>query len=735
MEFRNYLYLVYKQKFLMLATSLIAVALTMSMTKHLPESFTSKARMATGFEDQTQASVLEEKLDAGETKIGAEFDNLIQTIQLKKNFDQVSYQLILHDLTSPTPFRKKSKMLSSLSKQATNHAIEVFTKKYQDRDPLFLFDADQKTLDDLINSMGYGFDALKNKMSISRNSNSDFLTLEFEGDNPLFCAFVINTLCKEFLTYYTIVLRESHVKGVNFLEALLQQKRESMNARMDSLKAYKIRNRILNFASQAAGIYSQISEFEAKKEEAEKSVISYQGAVKSIENKFDPNDRMYIESTLIKINGEIMETKENLKRFKEALILNKYNPKIQHKVDSLQIILAAQITQLSDKYIVNPLASKENLVSQKIGLEIQMELAKNSIDILDKHIALLNERYDRMVPHEAIIQRYETEIDIASKEYIEILTKYNQTKMESNITPKIRQIEMAMPGPAAPSKKSVFIVLSGVVPIVLYVIVLFVVFVMDDTLKTSKELSNKTNIPVLGYLPLINKNSINLENVWKSINPNKNIQNYKDLLRSTRFEIEQEMNDSKILSITSLSDNEGKSFVSLSLAYAFAKVNKLVLLIDGDFTNTSVTDISKCTLFLDDYLDGIIGLDVIFKMQGIQILGTRRRDGSLFEMHQEHYIKEKLDALKSVFDIIIIDIPSLDDLNKSKEWIVMSEKVISVYQAQRSITGPKDLQLNYLRELNEKYIGFILNKVEGHKSKLKNFIINMKSRYKNRKKK
>ncbi len=734
MELRNYLYLVYKQKFMMLATSLIAVALTIVMTKKLPESFTSKGRMATGFVDQTQARVLEEKMDAGESKIQAEFDNLIQTIQLKKNFDQVSYQLILHDLTSPTPFRKKSKMLSKLSKQATNHAIEIFTKKYQDRDPLFLFDEDQKGLDDLINSMGYGFDALKNKISISRNSNSDFITIEFEGDNPLFCAFVINTLCKEFLTYYTIVLRESHVKGVNFLESLLQQKREAMNEKMDSLKAYKIRNRILNLSSQASGIYAQISDFEAKKEEAEKSVISYQGAIKSIDNKFDPNDRMYLESTLIKINGEIMETKETLKRFKEAYIINRYNTKIQHKIDSIQTILAAQITQLSDKYIVNPMSAKENLVTQKIGLEIQLDLAKNSIDILDKHIALLNERYDRMVPHEAVIQRYETEIDIASKEYIEILQKYNQTKMESNITPKVRQIEMAMPGPAAPSKKMIFIIISGIVPIVLYVVVLLVVFFLDDTLKTSKDLSNKTNIPVLGYLPLINKSSINLENIWKSVNPNRIIQNYKELLRSTRFEIEQEMKDSKILAITSLSDNEGKSFVAMSLAYAFAKVNKLVLLIDGDFTNTSVTEISKCTLYLDDYLDGVIGLDVIFKMSGIQILGTRGGDGSLFEMHQEHYIKEKLDALKSVFDIIIIDIPSLDDLNKSKEWIVMSEKVISVYQAQRSINGPKDLQLNYLRELNEKYIGFILNKVEGHKSKLKNFIVNFKNRNKKKKK-
>ena len=734
MELRNYLYLVYKQKFMILATSLIAVLLTMSLTKHLPDSYTSKARLATGIVDETQVTVLEGKLDAGESKISDEFDNLIQSIQLKKNIDEVSYQLILHDITSNTPFRKKSKMLTSLSKQATNHAIEVFTKKYQDRDPLFLFDEDQKKLDELINSMGYGYEALKAKLTITRNSSSDFLSIEFEGENPLLCAFVINTLCKEFLTYYTNVLRESHVKGVNFLEALLQQKREAMWDKMDSLKAYKIRNRVLNLSSQASGIYAQISDFEAKKEEVEKNILSYQGAIKSIDNKFNPNDRMYFESTLIKINGEIMETKETIKRFKDALIASNYNPKIQLKIDSLQTILTAQITQLTDKYIVNPMSSKENLVTQKLTLEVDLELAKSSVDILQKHIAILNERYDKMVPLEAVIQSYETEIDIASKEYIEILQKYNQSKMESNITTKIRQIELAMPGPAAPSKKTLFIIISGVIPIVLYMIVLLVVCFFDDTLKTSKDLAEKTNIPVLGYLPLISKSSINLENIWRSVNPNRIIQNYKKLLRSTRFEIEQELKDSKILALTSISEKEGKSFVSFSLAYAFAKVNKLVLLIDGDFENCSVTEISRCKLYLEDYLDGIIGLDVIFKMSGIQVLGTRGGDGSLFEMHQEHYIKEKLDALKSVFDIIIIDIPSLDDLNKSKEWIVMSEKVIAVYQAQKSISNAKDLQLNYLRELNEKYVGFILNKVEGHKSKLKNFIINFKNRDKKKKK-
>ena len=96
-------------------------------------------------------------------------------------------------------------------------------------------------------------------------------------------------------------------------------------------------------------------------------------------------------------------------------------------------------------------------------------------------------------------------------------------------------------------------------------------------------------------------------------------------------------------------------------------------------------------------------------------------------------MRRKFDILKSAFDIVIIDASSLDNLNKSKEWIVIADKVISVYEANKSISAKKDLQINYLRELDKKYIGWILNKVQGHKSRLKALLQKLKKSKKKRK--
>ena len=211
------------------------------------------------------------------------------------------------------------------------------------------------------------------------------------------------------------------------------------------------------------------------------------------------------------------------------------------------------------------------------------------------------------------------------------------------------------------------------------------------------------------------------------------MQAYKDLLRSIRFELEQEMQENKILTITSIAPDEGKTFVALSLAYAYTMAKKKVLLIDGNFDDPSTTDITNAGYFIEDYINDTISLSTILQEDGITVMANKGEDVSLFELCSEHEVRRKFDILKSAFDIVIIDASSLDNLNKSKEWIVIADKVISVYEANKSISAKKDLQINYLRELDKKYIGWILNKVQGHKSRLKALLQKLKKSKKKRK--
>ena len=718
MELSNFIKTLKRHKYTLIFVPLIAIAVTFFLTRKLPDSYTSKARIGTGIVDQSQQSILGNPSDAQESKVNQQFANLIQMMQLKKVFDQVSYLLILHDLTQDTAVLKKpSKLLKELPANTKKHAIEVFQSLYKTRTSLQPANDDHVGLKKVLISMGYDDESLKKKMVIYRVNSSDYIDVEFESDSPAFSAFAINALCQEFISYYSDVVKQSQLRAVNFLDSILQQKKAIMDNQMLLLKNYKIDNRVLNLNEQAKSLYGQLADFETRKEMAEKDILSYTGALQNIDAKFNPKDRQFIESAMVKVNQEIITTKEQLKLVNEEYIKSNYEAKYKNRLDSLKNLLEAKINESADKYIVNPMAAKQNLIIQKIGLEVNLDIAKFSVTSLEDELIKLNHKFDRLVPHEAVIQHYEETIDFASKEYIEILKKYNQTSIESSLTIQLRIVETAMPGSLLPSKKSLLVILSGVISLILCMLVLFIVFYLDDSVKVSKELANKTGVPVLGFLPFVKKSFINLEQIWK---PDNELDNqFKKLLGDIRFEIDTEMQGFKSILINSIGANEGKTVVAMSLAYAYSRINKKVLLIDGNFVNPAITSISHPFIYLEDYLNNVSSLNQLVSEEQINILGNRGGDITLLEISNEKNIHEKISELTLHYDIIIIEVPALSYLNISKEWISFFDKILTVFEANQTITFNKQQYVNYLKSLDKKFIGWLLNKVTDEKVRKK----------------
>jgi succinoglycan biosynthesis transport protein ExoP len=75
-----------------------------------------------------------------------------------------------------------------------------------------------------------------------------------------------------------------------------------------------------------------------------------------------------------------------------------------------------------------------------------------------------------------------------------------------------------------------------------------------------------------------------------------------------------------------------------------------------------------------------------------------------------NFIRSRFNELKTKYDIIIIETPAISTLNKSKEWMLFANKTIAVFEANKGIKKTQRNDLNYLRNLNEKFAGWILNK-------------------------
>ena len=707
-ELLQFFRLLYKNRLTLILVPLLTLVACFFLVRELPDQYKSHGSIATGLVDKTE-QVLPDGDSEQESEINRKFDNLIQMMTLKKVLDQVSYQLILHDLKVPVDdtFRKASPSLRDLSQAERKNAIAVFTKKLKLREELFLQQKGEKALHDMLEDMQYDHVSLQEKITIYRLRSSDYINIDYEAEKPELTAFVINTLGNEFISFYSSRLSDNNQKAISFLGSFLTQKRDALNGKMNELRNYKIQNRVLNLNEQARSLYGQIADFETKREAAEKDVLAYAAAVKNIDNKFNPADRRYLESSLTGINQNIVASKQQLKALNDAYIRSNFEPKYKASMDSIQNKLTLKIHEATDSYIYSPLVVKENLVAQKLNMEIALELSTNSIGSILKELRRLNTKFDGLVPNEAKIQEFETSIDIASKEYIEALQRFNNATLESSFPAQLKFIEKAMPGSVQPSKKMVLLILSGIISLSFCLFVFFILFYLDKSVRYPIQLANETDIPVLGYLNYVNE-GLNLSQLQNEISGDKSMKRFRDLVRSVRYEVDIEHTDPKIVSVTSLGEGDGKTLLVLSLAWAFSKVNKTVLVIDGNFDRPQVTKLNHGTIFLEDFFGDANVVGPSASKGEISFLGNKGMDISLAEIASQNVIREKFYYLKTQFDVILIETDSLVSMNKAKEWVSFTDIVVGVFEAGRSIHAEDKSKLDYLRNLGSKMSGWVL---------------------------
>ncbi len=92
-------------------------------------------------------------------------------------------------------------------------------------------------------------------------------------------------------------------------------------------------------------------------------------------------------------------------------------------------------------------------------------------------------------------------------------------------------------------------------------------------------------------------------------------------------------------------------------------------------------------------------------------MGNKGGDVSLLELSNENTIRERMETLERAYDMIIIETPALEDLNKAGEWALFSDKVMAVFEAGQILTERKKANIAYLAALGNQFLGWAMNKV------------------------
>lgn len=716
MDIKAFLKLLNKYKWLLVLVPVAAAVITFFLVKNLPKEYSSEAQIATGLVDQSKQVVAGGNQNTDFFKINQQFSNIIERMKMRKIMSILSYSLMLHDLENPKDsFSPYSKKVDSLNQNQRQEVIQLYKEKLQAKKVITIADNKGKyKLYDMLGSMGYGKEDIEKKLSIYRPDNSDFINVYYVSQNPRLSAFLVNTLSIEFINNYGLDVNINQNNSIELLDSLLKKKEAGMNQKNAALKEFKMKNGVLNLDKQSEIVYTQISQNEERKAQAIREIQSNQNAIIDIDAKLRGRDNFSGGNSTVD-NKAIVNLKNQLKIANDAYIDGNFKVSEKKKMDSLSRIIDRLSSRISDDNVTNPQASRQGLVQQKLALETAVSQAKGSIRSIDNELSMLKAKYNTMVPFDAGIQNFERDAELATKDYMASLDSYNQTRTEQNIALKLQLAQIGLEGAALPSKGIMYVALSGISSFFVCFAGIVVLFLLDNNIHDARQLEAATKSRVLGSLNYMNNTDLSMRNIWSDNKNNPEYTAYRDLLRSLRFEISSafEKDNTKILGVTSLTDKEGKSFISSSLAYAFAMIGKKVLLVGGE---TEVVKSNSKELALRQDFETFLVKRQIQTEDLITVLNKNDNNSSLLEMQNAKNLKAGFEVLREEFDVIIIDVNSLRDVNIAKEWLLFTENNIAVFESGKPIADQDKELVDYIQE-RPGFIGWVLNKIVLHKIK------------------
>lgn len=730
---------------LLVVVPAVSVMCAYYFVSQMDKKYKSTAQIATGF--TTDDAV---KLNDGPSNpfdINTNFNNIIESMNSVPVLTLVSYRLVLHDLESDQTFREfnADKGDGPLSDEEIIKSKTLFKERLDNFKALNLFSPDDQLLYRILKGYAYDHEALARNLKIQRLAASDFISIDYTSEDPFLSALAVNALCQEFIRYNKTLKTDRSSESLDFLENIVKEKKKVLDEKNRALNSYKVNNNVYNYDAETKSKIALITEYELKRERESSELNSLEISLNSVEGSIQTKKSSLgklNQQEIVAVNQRIIDLKKQINELRNADAEGN-----KARINQLRDELGLETSRL-EAVNTNKVNQEEltRLEKERDELKLKVEIGQTNLTSLDESIKKLRSEVSGFSSKQANTSDFETEVKLASDEYINAQDKYTAAKNKSLVIgSSIRQILEGQPSyEPEPTQAPLWLGMVGVGSFLLTLIGIVLVNAVDPTIRVSSRLEKVTGLKNIGSVNILKSKDFNMREIFNDRSANKEYETFSHFLRKLRYEIQSA--DGKVFLITSTQVKAGKTFLIISLSYALSLVSKRVLIIDTNFRHNSLTKallprgrggenrklLKKALLFEeeedklliedtrptgddDDALDnaqekkGIVNRT---RFNGVDIIGNVGGRDSPSEIMAGRDFKEMIHNLSLQYDYVLMEGPALNDYSDSKELIDYADKVIPVFRADTSLSHMDKESIKYLKSINGRLMGTVLNNVK-----------------------
>ncbi len=268
--------------------------------------------------------------------------------------------------------------------------------------------------------------------------------------------------------------------------------------------------------------------------------------------------------------------------------------------------------------------------------------------------------------------------------------------------------------PETPSNSNAWIrsvFYASLIGVVLGCAWILVYAILRKTIRTKEDIADVLNQHCVGVLPQVVFKKYRREISKNLVLTNPLIGNeFLESLRLLRSSVQASLGNDKVLMLTSTAPNEGKTVVTVNLAAAFVQEEKSVLVIDADLRNSGIQTVINDGRFERKLLTE----NEFFKIEHIdkldfELLSFKPVIDSVQKIIRTANLKDLLTALKSEFDLVIIDTPPCGMISDATILAGSADAVAYVVRQDAVIQSNIRAGISSLLETETNFIGCILN--------------------------
>lgn len=486
-------------------------------------------------------------------------------------------------------------------------------------------------------------------LNVSSDGMTNILWVSFTCPDPTLARAAVNTLLEEFMSWQMdrriVAAKAAKVQ----LEKQINVARSQLESSEAKLNRFAKQAGVVSLDSKLNLIYQELGEINTALANVESERIrkkeAYDQALKS-----DPNESPVVlnDSLIKKLRGQYIDLMAEYEQLR--VTFKEQYPAVKKLAARMQDI--GQKIKVEQKHILN---SVENDYLATVNIE--KALRKTATE--KKTLALqLNE----LVSKYKILQR---EADTNKKIYESLLERSKQ--IDANVGTDIGNIKLVdlAPLPLFPEDRKLprNLIVAIMLGLMAGVGVAFLLEHLDNTVKRIDEISDRHWIPILGVVPLADKQeSKNLDSLVE-YDPSSP---FSESLRFVKASIKlssSESNPLRSLLITSTAMGEGKTTIAANLAQAFAASHEKVLLIDTDMRRARLHRLfgsNGSTKGFSNYLAGNCKFEEIVErteIPNLYFVAAGPAPTNPAGLLASFRLQDLMERLKGHFDRVILDAP------------------------------------------------------------------------------